>query len=99
MLNVLQLIPKLNVRLMAACKAKDVQVNFQCTAAGYLHTYFDANDMPLGILLEFPSDYDITQAVAIAYNEANTLWDLLGYHHTSSKHLKDGRCSKVLRTI
>jgi hypothetical protein len=86
MLDVLCLIPKLTVRLMAACKAKNVQVEFRRTAAGYSHTYFDANDIPLGILSEFPSDYEITQAATIAYDEANTLWDLLGYYHTSSNN-------------
>jgi hypothetical protein len=84
MLDVLRLIPKLNVRLMAACKAKNVQVDFRRTAAGYSHTYFDANDIPLGILSEFPSDSDIAQAAVIAYDEANALWDLLGYYQTSA---------------
>ena len=83
MLDVLQLIPKLNVCLMAACKAKNVQVEFRRTAAGYSHTYFDANDIPLGVLSEFPSDHEIAQASVIAYDEANTLWDLLGYYHAS----------------
>ena len=82
MLNVLRMIPKLNVWLMAACKAKNVQVRFQHTAAGYSHTYFDANDIPLGVLSEFPSNSEISQAATIAYDEAITLWDLLGYYHT-----------------
>jgi hypothetical protein len=85
MLDVLRLIPKLNVRLMAACKDKNVQVDFQRMAAGYSHTYFDAYDIPLGVLSEFPSDHEIAQAAIIAYDEANTLWDLLGYYHTSSQ--------------
>ena len=83
MLDVLRLIPKLNVRLMAACKAKNEKVDFRCTAAGYSHTYFDSDDIPLGVLSEFPSDHEIAQAAAIAYDEANTLWDFLGYYHTS----------------
>ena len=73
MLNVLHSIPKLGVRLMAACKAKNVQVDFRRMAAGYSHTYFDANDIPLGILSKFPSDHDITQTATIAFDEANTL--------------------------
>jgi hypothetical protein len=83
MLDVLCLIPKLGVRLMAACKAKNVQVEFRRTAVGYSHTYFDASNISLGILSEFPSDHDIAQAATIAYDEANTLWDLLGYYHAS----------------
>jgi hypothetical protein len=84
---------------MAACKAKNVQAEFRHTAAGYSHTYFDANDIPLGLLSEFPSDYEISQAAIIAYDEANTLWDLLGYYHTGGKNSatpSDGGPSKGL---
>ena len=84
MLDVLQLIPKLKVRLMAACKSKNIQVEFRCTAAGYSHTYFNTNNIPLGILSKFPSDQEIAQTAIMAYNEANTLWDLLRYYHTST---------------
>jgi hypothetical protein len=84
MLDVLRLIPKLKVRLMAACKAKNVKVEFRRTAAGYSHTYFDADDIPLGVLSEYPSDEEIAQAAIMAYDEANSLWDLLGYYHTST---------------
>jgi hypothetical protein len=82
MLDVLRLIPKLNVRLMAACRAKNVKVDFQHTAAGYSHTYFDADEIPLGILSEFPSDHDIASAASTAFDKANTLWDLLGYYYS-----------------
>ena len=71
---------------MAACKAKNVQAKFWCTAAGYSHTYFDANDIPLDILSRFPSDSEIAQAATIAYDEAITLWDLLGYYHTGREN-------------
>ncbi|KAI9443778.1 hypothetical protein H4582DRAFT_2053569 [Lactarius indigo] len=83
MLDVLRMIPKLNVRLMAACKAKNIKTDFRRTAAGYSHTYFDAGDIPLGILSEFPSDHEITQASVLAFDEASTLWDILGYYHAS----------------
>ena len=82
MLDVIRLIPKLNVRLMAACRAKNIKVDFRRTAAGYSHTYFDANEIPLKILSEFPSDHDITCAASFAFDEANTLWDILGYYNT-----------------
>ncbi|KAH9015478.1 hypothetical protein EDB84DRAFT_1679909 [Lactarius hengduanensis] len=74
----------LNVRLMAACKAKNVKVDFRRTAAGYSHTYFDADNIPLRVLSEFPSDHEISQAAAVAFDEASTLWDLLGYYHLGS---------------
>jgi len=84
MLDVLRLIPKLNVRLMAACCAKNLKIDFQRMAAGYSHTYFDADDLPLGILSEFPSDDDIAAAASAAFDKANALWDLLGYYNTSN---------------
>jgi hypothetical protein len=84
MLDILRLVPKVNVRLMAACRAKNVKVDFRCTASGYSHTYFDADDIPLGLLSEFPSDNDIACAASSAYDEVTALWDLLGYYHSGS---------------
>ena len=82
MLDAIHLVPKLNVCLMAACCAKNIKVDFWRTAASYTHTYFDADDLPLGILSEFPSNKDIAHAASAAFNEANALWDLLGYYDT-----------------
>lgn len=87
MLDVLRMIPKLNVRLMAACKARTVKTNFRRTAAGYSHTYFDADSIPLAILSSFPSDPEIAHAAVLAFDEASTLWDILGYYHSSSGHI------------
>ncbi|KAI0291529.1 hypothetical protein BC826DRAFT_881189, partial [Russula brevipes] len=78
MLDVLRLVPKLNVRLMAACRAKNTTTDFRRTAAGYCHTYFDAGNDHLGVLSAFPSDHEIAQAAGAAFEEANSLWDLLG---------------------
>lgn len=86
MLDILRLIPKLNVRLMAACRAKNIKVDFRRTAAGYSHTYFDADDIPLGILSDFPSDQDIACAASSAFDEATALWDLLGFYYSSGQH-------------
>jgi len=86
MLDVLHLVPKLHVRLMAACRAKKIKIDFQRTAAGYSHTYFDANDLPLGLLSEFPSDKEIACAAGAAFNEANALWDLLGYYDSDTSN-------------
>jgi hypothetical protein len=69
---------------MAACKAKNTQADFRSTAAGYSHTYFDGDDVLLGTLSDFPSDDEISQAASIAFDEANVLWDLLGYDNSSS---------------
>lgn len=53
-------------------------------AASYSHIYFDADDLPLGILSEFPSDDDIAAAASAAFDKADALWDLLGYYNTSN---------------
>jgi hypothetical protein len=84
MLDMLQLIPKLNVQLMAACRVRNAQADFRSTAAGYSHTYFDGDDVLLGTLSDFPSNDEISQAASIAFDEANALWDLLGYDNSSS---------------
>jgi hypothetical protein len=68
---------------MAACNAKNTQVDFRNRAAGYSHTYFNRGDVPLGTLSNFPSNDKISQAASIAFDEANALWDLLGYDNDS----------------
>ncbi|KAI0258486.1 hypothetical protein BC834DRAFT_797740, partial [Gloeopeniophorella convolvens] len=58
MLHVLQMIPKITVRLLVACRAKN-KIDYKRTASGYCHTYFDANDVPLQDLARIPSDDEI----------------------------------------
>jgi hypothetical protein len=79
MLDVLRMIPKLTVRLQAACHSR-----YQCfgeTAAGYSHTYFQGSDdnTPSDLFSQFPSDQTIDSLTKIAYDEATYLWSLLGY--------------------
>jgi hypothetical protein len=77
MLDVLRMIPKLTVRLQAACRTRDRC--FGETAAGYSHTYFHDEDAPLSLFSDYPSDEDIKSLATISYNEACYLWSLLGY--------------------
>lgn len=65
MLDVLRAIPKLRVRLMAACKQKNSKVNFQRSAAGYTHTYSDADGADLHLLSIFPSDAEINATLTV----------------------------------
>ena len=78
MLDVLQMIPKLTVRLQAACHAHCRP--FRETAAGYSHTYFEDDDTPSDQLSQFPSDQTIDSLAKVAYEEARYLWSLLGYN-------------------
>ena len=77
MLDVLRMIPKLTVRLQAACHAHCRR--FGETAAGYSHTYFEDDDTPSVQLSQFPSNQSIDSLAKVAYEEATYLWSLLGY--------------------
>lgn len=78
MLDVLRMVPKLTVRLQAACRSR--YQHFGETAAGYSHTYFDDDDAPSHLFSQFPSDLDIDSLAKVAYDEATYLWSLLGYN-------------------
>ncbi|KAF5331103.1 hypothetical protein D9619_006031 [Psilocybe cf. subviscida] len=77
--DVLSLIPKLGVRLMAACKRKIPSVDFRRTASGYMHTYTDGTNANLHFLRMLPSDAEINLEAHTAWDEAISLWDILGY--------------------
>ncbi|KAI0258715.1 hypothetical protein BC834DRAFT_801843, partial [Gloeopeniophorella convolvens] len=79
MLHVLQMVPKITVRLQVACRTKN-KINFKHTASGYCHTYFDADNVPLKELAQIPSDEEIARISAISCAQSNTLWDFLGYY-------------------
>ncbi|KAH9010301.1 hypothetical protein EDB84DRAFT_1570618 [Lactarius hengduanensis] len=77
MLDVVRMIPKLTVRLQAACCSR--HQNFGETAAGYSHTYFHDEDTPLSLFSQYPSDENLNSLAGVAYDEACYLWSLLGY--------------------
>ncbi|KAI9438716.1 hypothetical protein H4582DRAFT_2146243 [Lactarius indigo] len=77
MLDVLRMIPKLTVRLQAACRSR--YQRFGETASGYSHTYFQDDDTPLHQFSQFPSDQTLETLAKVAYDEATYLWSLLGY--------------------
>jgi hypothetical protein len=77
MLDVLRMVPKLTVRLQAACRSR--YQHFGETAAGYSHTYFDDDDAPSHLFSQFPSNQAIDSLAKDAYGEATYLWSLLGY--------------------
>ncbi|KAH9005408.1 hypothetical protein EDB86DRAFT_3071106 [Lactarius hatsudake] len=77
MLDVVHMIPKLTVRLQAACRSRHQNVGE--TAAGYSHTYFHDEDTPLSLFSQYPSDKDLNSLAGVAYDEVCYLWSLLGY--------------------
>lgn len=72
---------------MAACKQKNSKVNFQRSAAGYTHTYSDADGADLHLLSIFPSDVEINATAKDAYEEAVMLWEILGYYPTLDSNI------------
>lgn len=77
MLDVVRMIPKLTVRLQAACRNRNQSVGD--TASGYSHTYFHDEGAPLSLFSDYPSDENIKDLATMAHNEACYLWSLLGY--------------------
>ncbi|KAF8996982.1 hypothetical protein BDQ17DRAFT_1217494, partial [Cyathus striatus] len=80
--DLIHLIPKVSVRLQRACSTRlqeKSEADFQQQAAGYSHTYFDSSSANLLSLAQFPSDADISHIASVAYEEALSLWELLGY--------------------
>lgn len=73
------------INMSLACFDLSFLTDFWNTAAVYSHTYFNANDIPIGVLSQFLSDDEIAKAAIIAYNEANKLRDLLGYYPNGGK--------------
>jgi len=84
MMDVLRLVPKCHVRLMAACKRQGTKTDFKKRASGYSHTYSDATDANLHFLAIFPTDAEMASAAKTAYDEAVMLWEILGYYASSS---------------
>ena len=85
MLDVIRMIPKLTVRLQAACRTRHQHVGD--TASGYSHTYFHDEDAPSSLFSQFPSDETIESLAKVSYEEACYLWSLLGYEPSESLSL------------
>ncbi|KAF9492752.1 hypothetical protein BDN71DRAFT_1396302 [Pleurotus eryngii] len=82
--DAIQMIPKLDVRLMAACQRK-VDASDMCHGgAGYAHTHFDGSGADLESLACFPSQETFEHIAGIAWTEANAIWEVLGYFRGSS---------------
>ncbi|KAG7096508.1 hypothetical protein E1B28_003937 [Marasmius oreades] len=79
MLDILRAVPKLAVRLRAACAIQNKSADFRRTAAGYSHTYFSSDSANLNRLSDFPTDEELTTAAKTAWSEAVSLWGILGY--------------------
>ncbi|KAJ8694295.1 Methionine--tRNA ligase, mitochondrial [Pleurotus ostreatus] len=82
--DALQMIPKLDVRLLAACRRKIDAASLQRGGAGYAHTHFDSSGAALDTLSYFPPQEVIEQVAHLAWTEANAIWEVLGDFTSSS---------------
>ncbi|KAI9062814.1 hypothetical protein FKP32DRAFT_1554932, partial [Trametes sanguinea] len=77
MLDFYYMIPKLFVRLREAI-FNQYQGGEKRTASGYHHTYTDTRSVDVSQLRQFPSDEAIQAAAQVAYEEAFSLFTLVG---------------------
>ncbi|KAH7905193.1 hypothetical protein BJ138DRAFT_1130617 [Hygrophoropsis aurantiaca] len=76
-LDFLYMVPRLSLLIRTAvnfCHSADPRAR----ASGYAHTYFDSKDCDLATLSKFPTDDEIIALTQSAYDEAHSLFSLLG---------------------
>jgi len=86
MLDFYLMVPKLFIKLREAIFSSKFSSG-KAKATGYNHTYADTRGIDLVVLADYPSDEDIDEASGHAYEEANSLFALLGL---SAKELHSG---------
>lgn len=82
--DTLQLIPKIDIRLMEACKRAINSTGLRKGGAGYAHTHFDGSGCNLESLSHFPTQEALRQIASTAWIEANAIWEVLGYYRSTS---------------
>ncbi|KAI0363681.1 hypothetical protein BV20DRAFT_957785 [Pilatotrama ljubarskyi] len=85
-LDFLYLVPKLHALLRSLIKLSHTS-DPRARAAGYAHTYFDTDDADLATLARFPTDAEIHQAAKDAWEEAESIFALLGVAPSDFIHL------------
>ncbi|KAJ7757929.1 hypothetical protein B0H16DRAFT_1822598 [Mycena metata] len=73
-------VPKLRAKMQGAVRTPLKTSDFKKRASGYSHTYFTPEDINLALLRQFPTDVELSTAYAIAIEENDCLWSLLGIH-------------------
>lgn len=85
--DAIQVIPKLDIRLMAACSRKIDLSNLRRGGAGYAHSHFDGSGTDMAALSQFPLQDVFRQVAGTAWIEANAIWEVLGYFRGSTPSL------------
>ncbi|TFK59586.1 hypothetical protein BDN72DRAFT_944352 [Pluteus cervinus] len=78
MLDFLQMIPKLRIMLQRAIQKQRLQDSRE-KAAGYNHTLYDLTGLNELNLATFPTEQEIKTLNQIAFDEADSLLDFIGY--------------------
>ncbi|KAJ6478183.1 hypothetical protein C8R45DRAFT_1216427 [Mycena sanguinolenta] len=73
------IVPKLRAKMQAAVLVALDASDFKKQASGYSHTYFTKDGIDFGLLAQYPTDLELSDAYEIAAEE-NCLWSLLGIH-------------------
>ncbi|KAF8171785.1 hypothetical protein K438DRAFT_2024000 [Mycena galopus ATCC 62051] len=76
--DILYLEHKLRVLMMGAFGNLSPDQQENQTSAGYVHTYFKADDLDLAALKEYPTDKDLANASKFAVDEASQLLNAVG---------------------
>jgi len=95
MLDFYLMVPKLFIKLREAIFSSKFSTG-KATAMGYNHTYADTRGIDLVVLADYPSDQDIDEASGNAYEEANSLFALLGL---SAEELPESSGSSTIPLI
>ncbi|KAF4599335.1 hypothetical protein EYR40_006427 [Pleurotus pulmonarius] len=85
--DAIQVIPKLDIRLMAACSRKIDLSKLRRGGAGYAHSHFDGSGTDMATLSQFPLQDVFRQVAGTAWIEANAIWEVLGYFRGSTPSL------------
>ncbi|KAF4597015.1 hypothetical protein EYR40_007465 [Pleurotus pulmonarius] len=85
--DAIQVIPKLDIRLTAACSRKIEISKLRRGGAGYAHSHFDGSGTDMAALSQFPLREVFMQVAGTAWIEANAIWEVLGYFRGSTPSL------------
>lgn len=85
------MIPKLRVSLREAVLNSRTSSQGKSRATGYCHTYFDSSGIDPLALSVYPSDPDILEVAAIAFEEADQLFMALGVDAASVRRIQNLR--------
>ncbi|KAJ7834881.1 hypothetical protein B0H14DRAFT_2590625 [Mycena olivaceomarginata] len=80
MQQAISIVPKLRAKIQALIRVPKNQSDFKKQASGYCHTYYSSENIDYGLLSQYPTDVELSDAYVMAAQENECLWSLLGIH-------------------